>query len=102
MHAWRTDKFSLKGEHARRWLASNRAHLSGRQTAAVERAGKALVLAVGQHLRSLIPGAEDGLPATSAVVVIVTALMGVMAAWLASRRIACLEIADVLRAEGAE
>jgi hypothetical protein len=33
-----TDKSSLKREHARRWLASNRAHLSGRQTAAVERA----------------------------------------------------------------
>lgn len=64
--------------------------------------GLALVRAGGDQLRILIAGAEVGLPAVSSIVVIGTTLIAVAAAWLASRRVKSLDIADVLRPDGAQ
>ena len=64
--------------------------------------GAGLMLAVGRHLHSLIAGAEQGLLATLGMVIPATVLIGAAAVWAASRRIAHLDIADVLRAAAAE
>ncbi|WP_291984089.1 ADOP family duplicated permease [Luteitalea sp.] len=64
--------------------------------------GLVVVRAEGEQLRILIAGADAGVPAVSFMVVIGTTLVAGAAAWLASRRITSLDIADVLRPDGAQ
>ena len=54
------------------------------------------------NLQRLIAGAEQRLLGTSASVVTVTAAIGAVAVWSATRRIALLHVADVQRAETAD
>jgi ABC-type antimicrobial peptide transport system permease subunit len=59
--------------------------------------GLAMVNAGGEQLRTLIVGAEVGVPALASMAVIGTTLVAGSAAWLASRRVTSLDIADALR-----
>jgi ABC-type antimicrobial peptide transport system permease subunit len=65
-------------------------------------AGIGMALGFGRYLQTLVQGAGAALILTSALAVIVTAVVAMAAIWSATRRIARLDITDVLRAECAE
>jgi putative ABC transport system permease protein len=56
----------------------------------------------GRYLETLVRGADAGMVPTSAVAVAITAATAGLAMWSATRHIARLDIADVLRAETVE
>jgi predicted permease len=62
-------------------------------------AGIAAAAAFGRYLRSLVQGADAAMFPTAALAVLVTAVIAALAIWTATRHLARLDIADVLRAE---
>jgi hypothetical protein len=65
-------------------------------------AGVVMALAFGRFLQSLVRGADGAAIPAAAVAVLVTAVVSAAAIWAATRHVARLEIADVLRAEIAD
>jgi predicted permease len=65
-------------------------------------AGVAGAIALGRFLQALVYGAEGATVSGSTAAVAVTALVSAAAVWTATRRVARLDISDVLRAEAAE
>jgi putative ABC transport system permease protein len=65
-------------------------------------AGVVVALALGRYLQSLVQGADSALIATTTISVALTAAISAAATWSATRRIARLDIADVLRAESGD
>lgn len=64
--------------------------------------GVVMALAFGRFLQSLVRGADGATVPAAAVAVLVTAVVSAAAIWAATRHVARLEIADVLRAELAD
>jgi ABC-type antimicrobial peptide transport system permease subunit len=62
-------------------------------------AGAGLALAAGRYLGSLIPGAEQGLAATSTLAGSIMIGVAAAAIWSATRQVSRLDVSDVLRAE---
>jgi putative ABC transport system permease protein len=65
-------------------------------------AGILLAAAFGRYLQAMVHGASAETLGTSTLAVAITASVGAAAAWLATHRIARLDIADVLRVESAD
>jgi predicted permease len=65
-------------------------------------AGVAGAISLGRFLQALVLGAEGATVSGSTVAVAVTALVSAAAVWTATRRVARLDISEVLRAESAE
>jgi putative ABC transport system permease protein len=59
-------------------------------------------IAGGRYLETLVRGADVGMVPTSAAAVAITAVTAGVAMWSATRHIARLDVADVLRAETVE
>ena len=59
-------------------------------------------IAGGRYLQTLVHGADAGIAWTSTVAVAITTATAAAAIWSATRRIARLDIMEVLRAESAE
>jgi putative ABC transport system permease protein len=62
-------------------------------------AGSVVVWIGGAHLSELIPGAEAAIVATAAMAIAGTFAVGLIATWVATRRVASLDIMDALRPE---
>jgi ABC-type antimicrobial peptide transport system permease subunit len=63
--------------------------------------GVGIAIVAGRHLSSLVQGADTALVSTPLFAVVAIATIATAAIWSASRHIARLDIADVLRAESA-
>jgi len=62
-------------------------------------AGVGAAAGFGRFLRSLVQGADIPLISTSALAVLLTAVVSAVAIWLATRRVARLDVASVLRTD---
>jgi putative ABC transport system permease protein len=62
-------------------------------------AGVAFGAGFGRRLQSLVQGADAALMPTSALAVVLTAIVSALATWMATRDVARLDLAEVLRSE---
>jgi ABC-type antimicrobial peptide transport system permease subunit len=62
-------------------------------------AGGAAASAGGRYLRNLIPGAESAMAITAVTAIVGTLLVASLATWMATRRVAHIDIMQTLRPE---